>query len=152
MSRKTQHNRGRGGNAAHDEDDDRQAAVAAATDQAHSTIFTTRLHNIMDHLPMFQSEKSDLVMVTEESWHIILLNTNYYNEEVCHFLFSTFCSRFLFLFEAHIMRGLEPVFNFFHVGLNESVKLIEHENKYICSPLLNILYQLNTTIARCITR
>ena len=55
LSRKTQHNRGRGGNSAHDEDDDSQAALAADTDQAHSKICTTRINNVLDHLLLFQS-------------------------------------------------------------------------------------------------
>ena len=78
MSRPQFHHRGRGGDSAHDEDDNHEAAAAAITDMDQKPIDTTILNNVMVCLPLFLSSKSVLAKMIEETGHIILLSSKFH--------------------------------------------------------------------------
>ena len=72
----------------HDEYGDREAISAAATDPVHSEIDTTILNGVLCHLPLFLSEKSVFVTMTEEAGHILFLSTKYHAKASGHFILN----------------------------------------------------------------
>ena len=78
--------------------------MAYEIDMDQNSIDTTKINNVLDHLPLFLLAKSVLVTVVEESWHILLLSAKYHAAAAGIFLFSIFFPIFLFLFEDLIMR------------------------------------------------
>ena len=56
------------------EDGVRKAVAAAVIDMSLNSIDTTRLKNLLPHLPLFFLETSVLVALSEESGHIQFLS------------------------------------------------------------------------------
>ena len=93
--RPRQRHRGKRGDDEHDEYDEHKAAASADTDLDHNVIDANSLNNVLIRLSLFLSDKSELVMMSEEAGHIIPLSTKYHAEAAGNFYTFNLFSKIL---------------------------------------------------------